>query len=160
MSRGTGQPKGKPGVTKGHAGLFGLSKDPGFHARIHEKQDNCLVLIAPTARWILRKRTDAQSAAVPIKIRYFNGRVVSGSENRGSDAARQGKRKNNNSFKGHSGIFGIYWGETLRFRCGTFSLNSFLRGSRNSSGDGCRRGRLRERWCRPQYDRSCGTPRP
>ena len=25
-----------------------------FHTRIHEKQDNCLVLIAPTARWILR----------------------------------------------------------------------------------------------------------
>ena len=24
-----------------------------FHTRIHEKQDNCLVLIAPTARWIL-----------------------------------------------------------------------------------------------------------
>ena len=48
-----------------------------FHTRIHEKQDNCLVLIAPTARWILRKRTDAQSAAVPMKISYFNGRVVS-----------------------------------------------------------------------------------
>ena len=30
----------------------------------------------PTARWILRKRTDAQSAAVPIEISYFNGRVV------------------------------------------------------------------------------------
>ena len=24
-----------------------------FHTRIHEKQDNCLVFIAPTARWIL-----------------------------------------------------------------------------------------------------------
>ena len=34
-------------------------------------------MIAPTARWILRRRTDAQSAAVPIKISYFNGRVVS-----------------------------------------------------------------------------------
>ena len=40
--------------------------------RIHEKQDNCLVLIAPTARWILRKRTDAQSAAVPMKLSYCN----------------------------------------------------------------------------------------
>ena len=29
-----------------------------------------------TARWILIRRTDAQSAAVPIKISYFNGRVV------------------------------------------------------------------------------------
>ena len=48
-----------------------------IHTGIHEKQDNCLVLIAPTARWILRRRTDAQSAAVPIKISYFNGRVVS-----------------------------------------------------------------------------------
>ena len=47
-----------------------------FHTRIHEKQDNRLVLIAPTARWILRKRTDAQSAAVPMKLSYFNGRVV------------------------------------------------------------------------------------
>ena len=47
------------------------------HTRIHEKQDNCLVLIAPTARWILMRRTDAQSAAVPIKISYFNGRVGS-----------------------------------------------------------------------------------
>ena len=47
-----------------------------FYTRIHEKQDNCLVLIAPTARWILMRRTDAQSAAVPIKISYFNGRVV------------------------------------------------------------------------------------
>ena len=42
------------------------------YTRIHEKQDNCLVLIAPTARWILRRRTDAQSAAVPMKISYFN----------------------------------------------------------------------------------------
>ena len=33
-------------------------------------------MIAPTARWILMRRTDAQSAAVPIKISYFNGRVV------------------------------------------------------------------------------------
>ena len=33
-------------------------------------------MIAPTARWILRRRTDAQSAAVPIKLSYFNGRVV------------------------------------------------------------------------------------
>ena len=49
-----------------------------FHTRIHEKQDNCLVLIAPTARWILRKRTDAQSAAVPMKLSYFHGKVVSG----------------------------------------------------------------------------------
>ena len=47
-----------------------------FYTRIHEKQDNCLVLIAPTARWILMRRTDAQSAAVPMKISYFNGRVV------------------------------------------------------------------------------------
>ena len=30
------------------------------HTRIHEKQDNRLVLIAPTARWILRKRTAAR----------------------------------------------------------------------------------------------------
>ena len=51
-----------------------------FHIRIHEKQDNRLVFIAPTARWILMRRTDAQSAAVPIKIFYFNGRVVSRSE--------------------------------------------------------------------------------
>ena len=42
------------------------------YTRIHEKQDNCLVFIAPTARWILMRRTDAQSAAVPIKISYFN----------------------------------------------------------------------------------------
>ena len=41
------------------------------YTRIHEKQDNCLVLIAPTARWILRRRTDAQSAVVPIKISLF-----------------------------------------------------------------------------------------
>ena len=71
MSRGTGQPKGKPGVTFRHAGLFSLSKNPGSDTRLHEKQDNCLVLIAPTARWILRRRTDAQSAVVPIKISLF-----------------------------------------------------------------------------------------
>ena len=41
---------------------------PHHDTRIHSKQDNCLVLIAPTARWILMRRTDAQSAAVPIKI--------------------------------------------------------------------------------------------
>ena len=35
-----------------------------FDTRIHSKQDNCLVLIAPTARWILRKRTDAQMGGV------------------------------------------------------------------------------------------------
>ena len=46
--------------------------DKTAYTRIHEKQDNHLVLIAPTARWILRKRTDAHSAAVPIKISYFN----------------------------------------------------------------------------------------
>ena len=40
--------------------------------RIHEKQDNRLVFIAPTARWILMRRTDAQSAAVPMKISYLN----------------------------------------------------------------------------------------
>ena len=43
------------------------------HTRIHEKQDNRLVFIAPTARWILRKRTDAQSTAVSIKISYLMG---------------------------------------------------------------------------------------
>ena len=48
----------------------------GPYTGIHSKQDNCLVLIAPTARWILMRRTDAQSAAVPMKISYFNGRVV------------------------------------------------------------------------------------
>ena len=42
-----------------------------------KNKDNCLVFIAPTARWILMRRTDAESAAVPIKISYFNGRVVS-----------------------------------------------------------------------------------
>ena len=31
-----------------------------------------LLLIAPTARWILMRRTDAQSAGIPIKISYLN----------------------------------------------------------------------------------------
>ena len=53
-----------------------VAAESSYYTRIHEKQDNRLVFIAPTARWILRKRTDAQSAAVPIKISYFNGRVV------------------------------------------------------------------------------------
>ena len=53
-----------------------LDPNRDFYTRIHEKKDNCLVFIAPTARWILMRRTDEQSAAVPIKISYFNGRVV------------------------------------------------------------------------------------
>ena len=53
-----------------------VAAESSYYTRIHEKQDNRLVFIAPTARWILRKRTNAQSAAVPIKISYFNGRVV------------------------------------------------------------------------------------
>ena len=69
-----------PGFGWGRFYAFRRKLCPGeyrFHTRIHEKQDNRLVLIAPTARWILRKRTDAQSAAVPIKISYSNGSVVS-----------------------------------------------------------------------------------
>ena len=54
-------------------GEGGTSVPPfSLHTGIHSKQDNCLVLIAPTARWILMRRTDAQSAAVSIKISYFN----------------------------------------------------------------------------------------
>ena len=54
-------------------GEGGTSVPPfSLHTRIHSKQDNCLVLIAPTARWILMRRTDAQSAAVPMKLSYFN----------------------------------------------------------------------------------------
>ena len=44
-----------------------------IHTGIHEKQDNCLVLIAPTARWILRKRPDAQSASGFMRQRGAHG---------------------------------------------------------------------------------------
>ena len=37
------------------------------------------------------RRTDAQSAAVPIKISYFNGRVVSEAMLRPNDAGAQGR---------------------------------------------------------------------
>ena len=60
---------------EGYDASVGRSDEEGklsLYSRIHEKQENRLVFIAPTARWILMRRTNAQSAAVPMKISYFN----------------------------------------------------------------------------------------
>ena len=43
-----------------YARLIETGRASRNHTGIHEKQDNCLVLIALTARWILRKRPDAR----------------------------------------------------------------------------------------------------